>query len=321
LGKAVALALPGRLRVSGRFGASLALVALLLAGQSTRAGDNSVPPPGSLHHSPDGAKAKPQEPEPTVPKAPKIDLTGDVEDRTPIRSWQDANGMEAKAYYRTLITAHTTSAEAFANSARHDVRYVHLFEEPHKYRGEVIHVEGRLKRVRRFDTHGFVRNTYDMPYEYEGWLFDPVLYGANPLCVVFTELPPGIAVKEEMDVRVSFDGYFFKRYRYKAADAWRDAPLLIGHAPVVQDSLAASQNTDSGFSNLLVTCLLALLAGTFGFGVIIYWWYQRGDREVRRRLAATRPAEFVEPESGVRDQGSEVSEAAADLSGALTPDP
>ena len=45
----------------------------------------------------------------------------------------------------------------------------------------------------------------------------------------------GLAPAEKIQgVEVAFDGYFYKRFRYKAGDSYRpgqyrDAPVLIGH--------------------------------------------------------------------------------------------
>src|SRR5262249_39498868 len=152
---------------------------------------------------------------------------GRVIDRRPIPSEDRIDPPEeVKAYCLALTTAHATSSEAFANSARRDLTYAHLFEEPEKYRGEVVHYQGRLKRVRQFDAPEFIRDY--LPVIYECWLFDLKVYGANPLGVLVTELPRGVPVKEQLDIPVTVDGYFFKRWRYQAGDGWRDAPLLIG---------------------------------------------------------------------------------------------
>jgi hypothetical protein len=236
------------------------------------------------------------------PTAPKLDLEGRVEDRVPVRSWQQ-NEDEAKAYCESLIAAHTTPQEAFVRSARRDITYAHLFEEPAKYRGEVVHFRGRLKRVRRFDAPSFVRKSYDLPYAYEGWLFDPEVSGANPVCVVFTELPAGVRVAEECDQRVTFDGYFFKRYRYYAGDGWREAPLLIGHTVVPRPA----PPPPSGESDLLLShslnAFLLCLAGTGVLAAGLVWWYKRGDTRVRSLLARTSPpADFMEFSPGDADQ-------------------
>src|SRR5262249_28697678 len=111
-------------------------------------------PEGSSSGSQSEVIKPPRPPSDGKPRAPRIveDLAARVIDRRPIPSEDRIDPPEeVKAYCLALTTAHATSSEAFANSARRDLTYAHLFEEPEKYRGEVVHYQGRLKRVRQFD--------------------------------------------------------------------------------------------------------------------------------------------------------------------------
>jgi hypothetical protein len=228
-------------------------------------------------------------------KAPAIDpdLLAGIEDKTHVLSAAENYG-EAQAYNYLLLQADTTSAAGFARSARRDVTFAHLFEEPGKYRGQVVHIEGRLKRLRRFDAPRSAAKQ-GVPVLYEGWIFGEA-YFSNPYCVIATAVPQSIPLAEKLDQHVSFDGYFFKRYRYQAGDGWRDAPLLIGHALVDQES--GSPRNDSGsFANLLLPILIAV----FGISVVLvaglHWWFRRADRRLRNRLEMTRKPSFIEPGS------------------------
>jgi hypothetical protein len=226
---------------------------------------------------------------------PALDLTGRVTDHAPFRARED-NEDEFRAYCQALIAADQTTVGEFAPHARRDVTYAHLFEEPDKFRGQVIHLEGRLTRVRRFDAPEFVRQTYDLPYLYEGWLFDPEVYGINSTCVVFTELPSGFEVVENTNRPVSFDGYFFKRYRYRGADGTlREAPLLIGHAPVNRRS---GENTAAHpgitLPQWLLGAFLGLVGGTAVLAVALTWWYRHGDRRVRSLLHGAPAAPWLD---------------------------
>ena len=165
---------------------------------------------------------------------------------------------------------------------RRDVTFAHLFEEPAKYRGQVIHVEGRLRRVRHFDAPKFIQDSHGIRDLYEGWLFEPDVYGANPRCVIFTKCPEGIEVREETDHRVAFDGYFFKRYRYQAGDGWRNAPLFI--APTLTLTSSPSSTDGRGLSiGTLATGFVGLIVATAATALVLGWWYCRGDRRLRAR--------------------------------------
>lgn len=223
-------------------------------------------------------------------KAAKLDLSvWDIEDKTPIPSWQE-NYSEAMAYVRTLVVAHDTSLEAFAAGAQRDLTFAHFWEEPKKYRGEVVRLEGTLTRVRRFDPpptaqREGVRNLY------EGWICDPKIHGANFMCIIFTELPPGLEVAEKMKQPVVFYGYFFKIYRYKAADGHaRAAPLLIGHMPEIPRSLTPVNSNNV----MLVILFLGCVAGTVVLAVALAIWYSQGDKKIRARLTDASAARFID---------------------------
>lgn len=217
----------------------------------------------------------------------KLDLSGfAIEDRAPIRTFQE-NKYEANGYCLALITANNTSLERFAKNGRRDLTFAHLYEEPQKYRGVVVHVEGRIKRIRRFDPPETARRN-GVKDLYEGWIFDLKISGANPVCIVFTELPAEFKVGEELKGEVAFDGFFFKRYRYKAGDGTRDSPLLIGRAPVM---LPGSPSPGDNGKQMLYT-FISLVAGTMLLTLFLAWWYWRGDRRVRAKVVETKHPDF-----------------------------
>jgi hypothetical protein len=272
-----------------KLGLSILAVVLVLA---ARAGQASEPKAETPATAADTEAKPPAEPD----RAPDIrdDLVGRVTDGTDFDPWIENNPTpEAKAFCRALIAADTTPAEAFANSARRDLTYANLFQDPEKYRGQVVHFHGRLTRVQRDPAPKFVQD--DIPYQYTGWVFDAELYGANPMAIVFTKLPPGIPVAPKIEnIRVSFDGYFFKKWRYQAGDGTREVPVLIGHTVVVDHLAVAGKDSGLSFSTTLLAIFLGLLLFTVVLTVGLHWIYRRGDRRVRTRLEDARPAAFLE---------------------------
>jgi hypothetical protein len=107
-----------------------------------------------------------------------------------------------------------------------------------------------------------------------------------------TRVPDGIQLGERIDYQVSCDAYFFKRYRYTAADKVRDAPLLMG------PTLAL--NTAAGSASTPVSDLLGWFVG-FGIATVSVvaltaWWFWRSDRGMRRLLARTRQKTLASPD-------------------------
>lgn len=231
----------------------------------------------------------------SVPQAPELHLRDrSIEDRAPMRTRQQ-NDQEFLAYCDAVVTAHNTTTAALAHSARRELTFAHLFEQPNIYREAVVHFDGVLRRLRHLEAPEFTwsQGVRDL---YEGWIFDPQKYGPNAnVCVVFTDLPPGLAVAEKMDRQVSFDGYFFKLYRYKAGDGWRDAPLLIGHSIVLQGPVSTSEPASGPLRNGLLVLVLSVIGVTIALVVGLTWWYRHGDRHIRSRLAEVRNLTFVEP--------------------------
>lgn len=160
------------------------------------------------------------------------DLLVGIEDRKPVQS-ADQNDKEYRAYCYLVLHASEVLVEALAKAARKDVTYAKLWDNPKDYRGDAIQIAGRLRRLVKMDAPKGLAND-GIKTLYEGWIFSED-DGANPYCVIFSELPQGVEVGEKTFYRVTCDAYFFKRYRYKSVNnETRDAPLLIGRTFALQ---------------------------------------------------------------------------------------
>jgi hypothetical protein len=241
----------------------------------------------------------------------KIDLTAfSIIDNEPVLSYEQdrSTSSEAIAFSNVLVIAHKMPNEALKKGARKDVTYAHLMKQCEKYRGELVHVEGTLARVRRFDPSRFSKPE-GITAEYEGWIYDPKVYGSSPVCIYFTDLPSGVEVKEKLNVPIKFDGYFFKRYRYKTAgqsktggDAWKDAPLLIGRTVEIGAFDVGPVQQGITTNRDMITAFLGLLVVTMSLALGIAFFYRRGDRAIRSRISGASSLSFAEapPDDGVR---------------------
>jgi hypothetical protein len=231
---------------------------------------------------------------------------------------------ETAAYAEVLTLAHYTSDRAFRRAARSDVLYYNLFNEPAQYRGDVVRVEGRLRRLLRWKPppEAAARGVNNL---YEAWLFNDDSGYGNPFCAVFTELPPGLTPRDKFEPAqpVSFAGYFFKKFRYQGPDKkWRDAPLLIGHTLTVRAAGAGpAAEAGDNWAEHLGLIFLGVVATTVCVVVALTWWFRRSDVRVRRRLLAARGAhEFVPPPPDVA-VAQPVEPAAGDNGAADRPGP
>ncbi len=202
-------------------------------------------------------------------------------------------------YCQALEFADRVPVDAFAESAKENahVTFAHMYEEPWKYRGKVIPIEGRLKRLRKLDAPEKAQQL-GIKFIYEAWIFGPT-YGANPITVIFTN-PGGLKEAENMkpERSVTFYGYFINRIKYRdAAGKERDTPFLIGPTLILSNPPAAAQPAETGMSSLMSLVLYGVVGtGLFVAGLMIglSFWYRRSDAQVRSRLAQIQASRTVE---------------------------
>lgn len=142
-----------------------------------------------------------------------------LHDRTAITARDNA------AYKILLDRARVTPAADLARQSRRDVLYTQLWERPDLYRGVPIHLEGTLLKA-------LVHEQMNPEFAPKGkaveaWFVTPESR-PFPYAVVVQDPPPGMTVGIDLNERIVVDGYFFRLLGYRAGDALRGAPLLIG---------------------------------------------------------------------------------------------
>jgi hypothetical protein len=245
----------------------------------------------------------------------KSELLDRVADDAPLPAlW--LNREEVLAFDKLVLHARQANPDVMHQSARRDLTFPNLFgEERARHRGQLVHVECKLRLLRRLDLPGTLQGIDDGLTElYEAWLLDRTADAFY--CVVVSDLPPGLKPAEEIDRPVECDAYFFKRYRYETREHSTDggnvqrlAPLLIGRTIRLKADAAAGSS--------LWAVPGAVLFGTLGIvglsvaaGVAVVWWFRREDHRVRARLRPTPPPTFV-PESIGDDQSAGPTSASA----------
>ncbi len=234
---------------------------------------------------------------PEKPAAIDRDLLAGVEDRVPVRSATE-NYAEARAYDYLLVHAHGIANADLQKKGRTDLTFVHLFEEPAKYRGQLVTINGRLRRLLRFDPTplGAKEGLRDL---YEGWIYADGT-STNPFGIITSEIGPGLKPGQKLDREVTFTGYFFKRYRYQAKDGWHDSPLLIGRT-IEAANPAGDLPPPSLLGSVYMPVIFAILGMTLLLALGLAWFLRRGDQQVRARLQELR-----------REQGSKQQTPDAD---------
>jgi hypothetical protein len=203
------------------------------------------------------------------------------------------NPFEAQTYNYVLAHAHDVSAEDLAKAAseNRNLTQAHLLEQPVDYQGKVIHIEGVIHRLRKFDAPKALAND-GIRDLYEAWIFQR--YNSKPYCVVFTHPPKDMEPGEKVDYRVECDGYFFKRYAYKGPEKYLLAPLIVARDVHVPGRV---MDTGDYLSAAFIPSVVAGIASVVLLGVALTVWFRRGDRAVQDRLLSLRqpPPAFSDP--------------------------
>ncbi len=222
----------------------------------------------------------------------------EVTDKTPIP--KEPENRELDAYFDMIICANRTAPAALDKAALHeDGLWTKVFHDPEKYRGELLHFEGRLKRLRQFPAQAMAVQGGAKDY-YEGYLSVDA-WNDDPVFIICTELPPGLAPGESLDVPVGFSGYFYKIFRYTPADAKqthkdRLAPLVIGRTLTLTGP-AAPDKAEGGseWPEWLGPVFFGVIGLTVALLFTLGYWFRGSDRHVHGRLHAVRYGEFVPP--------------------------
>jgi hypothetical protein len=222
---------------------------------------------------------------PLPPPDPAPEFQG-LQDRAPM------NARDNAAYAELLRRAREVPFDRLDAASRRDVRFAQLIEDPARYRGLPLRVDGTVLRVLRQEVAGsdlFRSGTY-----FEAYAITPDSQN-NPWVLAFEEAPADLQIGDDLRQRVQFDGYFLKLWAYRAGDTFRVAPLLVGRFPPapLPPAQAPPRPGPLAGNGTILLLLLALTLYT-----ALRFWLQL--RRIRRRIPARRPrpavTEEIEPE-------------------------
>jgi hypothetical protein len=121
-----------------------------------------------------------------------------------LSGYEDYSGtIAAEPYFYLLDLARRNPPELLEQAARRDVTLAHLHSDPGRYRGQLVLLKGRLRRLLKDD---FETNDYGLTTRYEGCLYTDE-GGRTPYIVIVTE-PPAAMPLGMIYEHVSVAGYF-----------------------------------------------------------------------------------------------------------------
>lgn len=204
-------------------------------------------------------------------------LLESVEDNTPFRT------VERPAWFHLLGLLNSASRESLDRAEILSPSYVQLDRQPREYRGRLVRITGVARRA----------EATSAPPNYEGidryfrLAITPDDSPDDLLFVYVLELPPRFPVELQIEERVQFVGFSFKRWLYAAHDRVRPAPVLLARSIDWQPSPPVSRRQ-------FIPWFAVVAAGTAlaGFAIAAMWLRTRRPPKADRD---TPPASFVPP--------------------------
>jgi hypothetical protein len=148
------------------------------------------------------------------------DMLRDIQD-----DYVGLRAAEADAYFHILSRAAALDQQSLERASAGTVDFAVLMDDPDRFRGRPVTVEGELKGLTPVPVAG---NEHGIDTVWEGWIFNANSW-PNPWCVRVLSVPEGIPQGSRLppSVRVRVTGYFFKKYGYASEGGFHKAPLLI----------------------------------------------------------------------------------------------
>lgn len=248
--------------------------------------------PGQIR--PSGESSRGEDDQPAIAPRPDqlapggaslVSLLARVEDRT-----VGIRHQEGEAFYVLLKRVGQLSPAERQSAALRDVTYTVLTTDPQDFRGKLLTIEGRLKRLVAFAPG---ENAAGLNQLYDGWVFTRDS-GSKPYRVVSTRIPAGIpeGMQIRQDIQVRATGYFFKLEGYLAPSGAQIAPVLLAHELEWLQSPPAPPDRMN-----LTPYLLAGVGLITAALVCMFWRFKVADRSFSRgtlKRVTTAPREAID---------------------------
>ena len=169
---------------------------------------------------------------------------------------------EMASYWRLFRWARAETTAELEKRARRDVFFTHIFQDPEKFRGELIRLRLHVKQVIPQPDLGENSAGVDHVFEARGVTDDSRTY---PYIVVFPEKPPQLPVGSSVHEEATFVGFFHKLVVYEELTGTsRAAPVLIGRLTWMEDPLAKGRREQSDVTTWIFFAVFGVVAALIG---------------------------------------------------------
>ena len=200
---------------------------------------------------------------------------------------------ERTAYEQFLAAARSAPLSEWERLAQTDVPFGLLMLESARWRGELVTVDGELRRLNRIVAPAANDSAGDT---FEAWLFTADS-GRNPYRVIITNQPADVPLSDSIQPprRVRVMGLFFKRFSYATANGFHSAPLLIAPELIPLSptgSVAVNVPGRSGLLTVVAVGALLLFWGVIAIGQFVARRSHRAARTTTRELRNSPTPDF-----------------------------
>ena len=166
--------------------------------------------------------------------------------------------VEMIPYARLVLWTKNQPFERMWRLARGDLLYTQFYDEPNKYRGELIRMKvdvhraldaGEIDGTRLHEVIGVTENSWGRPY-----------------FLIVIDYPKGMPVGDKLGESAKFVGYFLKLQGYepveaKPGDPVQRTPLLIGRLEWTQPATVKKNSSAEWLLGLAALIIIGLFAG------------------------------------------------------------
>lgn len=233
-----------------------------------------------------------KDPSVEIPPLPGLELPllEDVED--------DARIFEKESVawnHLTDLLVKTPEAEIEKHSIG-QVSYAQIFHQPREYRGKLVRVSGTAVRVEERRAFAFPLNVSVL---YEVWLKMDDAPPREPTLVYALSLPEGFPINQDIHERITFTGFFYKRFPFATETDIASSPLLLAKTISWQQNIPLEKE-DTQPPSFWPVLLFALVATG-----IFLWFYQAGTPKAKALREEPLPEKFTWGEENSDGQTSE----------------
>lgn len=174
-------------------------------------------------------------------------------------------GAEHDAFFHLFQVLQLSSAEQLAASKPPEVTYRQLFQQPTAYRGQLVTIQGAIRRVTHIKP--VAKNQYGITEYYE-IIFQPEDRVDMPLFVYALELPPQFPEEGELREDATVTGFFLKNMLYPAKRDNYSTPLLLAKS-FQWAPRAARPKQEVDMSTMIYILIGTLVVGLSVVGIVI----------------------------------------------------